>query len=424
MSDDMTLESAGFEGRDLFSFWKNILDDILNDFWSKSLKSELCNESEQDYYQDISKNIRSILGIDYEIQLTGIDIEPISGAIDKFAQSIHNWLTNEYRSVGISIDNMIERCGVDRNEFPNGIIEKMVDDVRMRLISNLSHFSKIRSDLYGKLWDLRGYLSILLTAKFIIDIGKRMMNEEKRMEIRLNDNKIKDISLYVLFPEMIKHRISFNILDESWQMLISNASDLDRIDISDDKELWAELCYACISKNEEEVDRCLKRVITRLCSAESLRRKGRIIKRPLREFACACSEFVRNVGKDHTMLWDLFNFLIVRHGILEYMLFKFFADLGVACIPRVIMKDGSTEYEIDLLTFRFNSSGSKYEEIEAYPELVLEITTRHEAHDKSCKIEKAASLLRELFPSSETLLAGLINIHQEDMRITLWRPHE
>ena len=104
--------------------------------------------------------------------------------------------------------------------------------------------------------------------------------------------------------------------------------------------------------------------------------------------------------------------MVIQHGVLEYQVFEFLANSGLACLPSVEVTirepDGLQERrEIDLMVFSHDLSDG---EIDLKPSACIEVTMS----DKKEKLEEDANKLRrvisyleeKVFPSAE--ISGIV----------------
>lgn len=242
----------------LFSFWRSRLGEITKSTWSKLLKERFFGEESYNLEHDVKNQVEQILGVEYE-KLP----EPMNDAISRFVDEFCKWLLSKYNEVKTAINF-------------NDIL-----DTPMRVpIAKASSFLGAARSLDEEIWDMRGYLSIITASPFFARIGesKNVEVHGERMSMEIKDFRIREASLYFIFPEMVKDNISFNIISEGWLTLLSKSHKLTEEEYyTRIKELdWYRLYKSYIKGDGQKVRESMNELIRVLCSSPDLRDREKL----------------------------------------------------------------------------------------------------------------------------------------------------
>lgn len=219
---------------------------------------------------------------------------------------------------------------------------------------------------------LRGYLCLYVTLRELKAEWGNLMRFEKRF---IGDEK----PIQEVFCDLVGNNISFSPLIEDF-----NPFELPDIP-SVDKQFWP----LFIEKYSKETESGLQILLKRVCSFPRLRDKGDILYEYLSQFFEIITKLKDNGFLSSDFLGELFDQLVVQHGILEYEAFYKFVEAKYYCVPKVsFLEDSSTPFlvksgELDVLLLKDN----------VY--LGIEITTRNKLNaEKNEALTKINELMQ------------------------------
>ncbi|MCS7132726.1 MAG: hypothetical protein NZ918_03270 [Aigarchaeota archaeon] len=390
------------------------------------------NDFREDEKPNLGEYFKEKIGEIVDVDLKNKRLpRPLDDVIEEFVKELDEWLISKYKPTNIV--RTIKEIIFDSKTYNQASLKELIQErIASPFINNFSNlFFEVIDNVSKFLWEMRGYLSIISATKFFVLLSRI---DSDKVTADVKDFKIDNKSIYVIFSEMVKHEVSFDIFNTYWFMILPEISGIETEKLMKDEDFIRPLIkmYDVYRKdNELEMNELISQLTEKMCgSISKLRGKGLLLRELLHDFINECCRFIEKKNSTSVMLHDLFRFLILEHGVLEYILFRFFVEFGSVCLPRVVLRfkggdgeeESSYESEVDLLSFRINYSEDEHRILNVYPKLVFEITTRGEKrYDDLRKIENklkiTSDLLRRSFPGSEALLVGFINVRPEGMRI-------
>ena len=405
---------------ELLVFWENLLMESLHEAWLR----KLCEGKEfSEYLHEnlILPKIIKVSGVGHWDELSS-HAEPIGEIVGDFETIIsHDVFEKCYpfgdRNLAEVCNNLCSAFGPrpSKNEIAGAF-----EEIKSRVLNSFDTLSEVKRELRGVLWRLRGYISMISASKILSALlDEREGSGGKGPELRFNlkSDRVGENYLLTVFARMIYNGTCFRITD-SWKTLLTATKEIEAAikkggGASDlrSKHFWGD-CIRYLKDGRGE--KCVKEILSKLCSVPSLKDKGDRIKDTIKELS---QEFLRLVNKfpgddDAKIFHELFNLMVLQHGVLEYQVFELFANSGLACLPRVEVTirepDAPQERrEIDLMVFSHDFSDG---EIDLKPSACVEVTMS----DKKEKLEEDANKLRrvinyleeKVFPSAE--ISGII----------------
>ena len=206
--------------------------------------------------------------------------------------------------------------------------------------------------------NLTGYLSIYYAFRSIPDdLWKK---REDGYFIRLYErHKIESKPIQLLFCECLFKGIDFFSGNYSYLDIFEHSKSLKL-----DKDSFYEIREYIRTGKKQLLDSIISRIVTKICSEEDFfKGKGGLLTSFFKQFIHTLKRIYStqsgepiNVSVDE--LDELYNFLVLQNGILEYEVFKVAANSGYACLPKIsiIINEESSreEKETDLLIVEDN----------------------------------------------------------------------
>lgn len=188
---------------------------------------------------------------------------------------------------------------------------------------------------------LRGYLCIY---EALCKLEKYWGNWMSFENIYIGNGK----SIQELFCDLIGNGISFiSIIDDF------DPFNLPDIPLISEKGFWPSFREKYIENSEYAI----KDLIKKICSYPPLKNKGGILHNYISKFFNEIEKLKDKEFLSSTFLEDLFNQLIVQHGILEYEIFYRVVKMENLCVPKVAFFEETEREkrevgELDLLVLK------------------------------------------------------------------------
>jgi len=207
--------------------------------------------------------------------------------------------------------------------------------------------------------NLSGYLSIYYALKFLpAELWKKKKNEEECFIRFYSHYKIAGTPIQLFFCECISRGVNF---------LSGDYSCLDIFDYSKSLELeeddFYSFCEYIRTGRKQLLSNITSHIVEKICSKEDFfKGRGKLLTSFYRRLLNNLRKYFTRSDKPLNVpiyelaeeLKDLYNFLVLQNGILEYEIFRIAANSGYACLPKISV----------ITVTKSDSGGSSYEEME------------------------------------------------------------
>lgn len=302
----------------------------------------------------------------------GFFLENIRGITNKNLELLNSCLYD------LAYEKLTKNQYEERQKY---ILQEFVREVEQKIENIYNHyqegFQKITNELSSYSLRLSGFLSIYYSLKSVL---KTLWDRDKDLCIRFSEDfQIENNPIQLWFCEFIYNDIDF-LNDEYSTLYLFEHSE--KLELNDEDYL-----YFCSASEEEE--KALERIVGKVCSNEEFRQKGGMLYSFLKKFKNAF-EFRRDIS--YLVIKQMYNFLVVQNGVLEYEIFRNAALSGYPCLPRVLLYCKRQPYkEIDLLLLNDNKL------------FLIEITFRKDFKKCEEKLQKVSELLSERLSGIELI---------------------